>query len=146
MAIKEIIEAIINKHKEIIEINPPAKSIDIENFEKMIGFELPLDFKEFYLICDGFSCEEIFFTMIPLNDTIKKGNYGENRVYFAEYLMYCDVWGLRFMEDNKYEIFNGNPSELVMTSSLEEFLERFLEGNVWDKGGLYDWHDELGIK
>jgi len=147
MAIKEIVEATINKHERSgIEINPPAKPIDIENFEKTIGFELSLDFKEFYFICDGFSCEEDIFNMIPLNDIINNGDYGKNWFYFSEYMIYSDTWGLRFMEDNKYEIFNGNTPEIVMTSSLEEFLQRFLEGNVFDKGGLFDWEKELRNK
>jgi len=33
-----------------------------------------------------------------------------------------------------------------MTQSLEEFLEHFLTGNVFNEGGLYNWQEELGIR
>jgi hypothetical protein len=45
-----------------------------------------------------------------------------------------------------YEIFNGRFPEIAMTSSLLEFLNRFLKGNIFGGGGLYEWHNELGIK
>jgi hypothetical protein len=35
------------------------------------------------------------------------------------------------------------PASVLGRRSL---LNRFLEGDVFDKGGLYDWHKEPGIK
>jgi hypothetical protein len=58
-------------------------------------------------------------------------------------MIYSDIWGLRLTADGKYEIFNGSFPDIVMTSSLEEFLNRYLKGNVFDTGGLYDWLAEL---
>jgi len=47
--------------------------------------------------------------------------------------------------DNRYEIFIGDYKNKTLTSSLPEFLQIFLKGNVFDKGGLYDLQKELGI-
>jgi SMI1 / KNR4 family (SUKH-1) len=148
MAIKNIIESIVQKHKENgIDVNIPATPEDIMVFEQQIGFALPADFKEFYTICNGFGCNEDIFNIIALGDiTSYPQDYGANCFYFSEYMIYSDMWGLRFMGHGKYEIFNGSYPDITMTSSLEEFLNRFLKGNVFETDGLYDWHEKLQNK
>ena len=85
--------------------------------------------------------------MIPITEIIGKWqDYGENWFYFSEYMIYSDMWGLRISKNGKYEIFNGSYPEKTMTSSLDEFLRRFLKGNVFERGGLYEWQKELEIK
>ena len=144
MTIKEVISAIKQKHREYgITLNPPASALEIENFEKQSGFKLPEDFKEFYSICNGFECTEDIFRMIPIDEVLRrKGDYGNNWFHFAEYMIYSDMWSLRKRDDGEFEIFNKGEIEVVLTSSLQEFLERFLQGDVFGKGGLYDWHEE----
>jgi hypothetical protein len=72
MVTKNIIEAIIKKHKETgIEVNAPAASSYISAFERQIGFSLPPDFIEFYTTCNGFACNEDLFNMIPLADIMQ---------------------------------------------------------------------------
>jgi SMI1 / KNR4 family (SUKH-1) len=142
-----IIESIVKKHKETgIEVNAPATLNDISAFERQIGFSLPTDFVEFYCTCNGFACNEDLFNIIPLTDVRHyPQDYGTNWFYFSEYMIYSDMWGLRLTVSGKYEIFNGSYPTTAMTSSLEEFLNRFLKGNVFETGGLYDWHEELKI-
>lgn len=148
MAIKNLIESISQKHYNSgIEIYPPATLTDIKLFEQKIGFTLPSEFREFYSICNGFGCDEDIFNITPLADMMRHPqDFGTNWFYFSEYMIYSDMWGLRLSEAGRYEIFNGSYPTITMTSSLVEFLERFLKGNVFDPGGLYDWHDELKIK
>ncbi|MCI9845845.1 SMI1/KNR4 family protein [Flavobacterium pectinovorum] len=145
---KSLVELIKHKHQEDgIDINPPAKLSEIIDFEKQIGFSLPADFKEFYLTCNGFECNEDIFRMVPLSEIrLYKKDFGQNWFYFSEYMIYCDTWGLRQISTGQYEIFNGSFSDKAMTSSLIEFLQRFLRGNVFEIEGLYDWQEELGIK
>lgn len=145
MPTKNIIEAIVKKHKETgIELKAPARLYEIYAFEQQLGFNLPPDFVSFYTICNGFSCDEDLFNIIPLGDIRQHPeDYGANWFYFSEYMIYSDTWGLRLNPDGRYEIFNGSYPTIVMTSSLEEFLNRFLTGNVFDTGGLYDWLEEL---
>lgn len=145
---KEIINLIAQKHRDSgMEINPPANISDIVDFERRIGFTLPTEFKDFYLACNGFGCNEDIFNMTPLSDIHKYSqDYGDNWFYFSEYMIYSDMWGLRLTSLGQYEIFNGSYPEKAMTSSLTDFLNVFLKGNVFDSGGLYDWHKELGIQ
>jgi hypothetical protein len=147
MEIKELIKLIAQKHRSYgIDINPPATILDINNFEKCLGFALPTDFKEFYLTCNGFGCTEDIFNMVPLHDILQyQKDYGVSWFYFSEYMIYSDMWGLRLRLSGEYEIFNGSFPEKTMTSSLTEFLKVFLKGNVFDSGGLYQWQEKLGI-
>jgi hypothetical protein len=144
---KEIIELIALKHiRDGIDINPPATRSEISDFESKMGFRLQEEFKEFYLLCNGFACNEDVFNINPLYEICRlPQNYGDNWFYFADYMISSDMWGLRLTSLGQYEIFNGSYPEKVMTSSLKVFLRRFLEGNVFDKGGLYEWHEELGM-
>ncbi|MNU57084.1 SMI1 / KNR4 family protein [compost metagenome] len=143
----QIVELIKQKHKgNGIDVNPPATLSDIADFERQIGFTLPPDFRAFYLICNGFGCNEDIFNIVPLQDIRQyQQDYGDNWFYFSEYMIYSDMWGLRRTTTGQFEIFNGSYPRKNMTSSLTEFLQRFLTGNVFDTGGLYEWHDELGI-
>lgn len=145
MTMREVIAAIYQKHKDYgITLNPPATELEIRDFEKKLGFSLPADFKEFYSICNGLECTEDIFKMVSLQDALLHDqDYGKNWFHFADYMIYCDMWSLRRRDDGGYEIINRGETELVLTSSLLEFLERFLQGNVFEKGGLYEWHDEL---
>ncbi len=145
--INSLLAAIVEKHREEgITVSPAAKPAAIDAFEKRIGFALPEDFKAFYSCCNGFACEEDWFMMTELEDiTRHTQNLGEHWFVFSEYLTYCDGWGLRYTDTGQYEIFNWSYPEITMTDSLVVFLERFLQGNVFDPGGLYDWQQELGI-
>ncbi|WP_405567783.1 SMI1/KNR4 family protein [Polaribacter sp. Asnod6-C07] len=145
---KELIDLIVRKHKENgIEINKPATHSEIIDFENEIGFKLPNDLKEFYLICNGFGCTEDIFNITPLSEiTEYQKDYGKNWFYFSEYMIYSDMWGIRISKIGEYEIFNGSYPEKKLTSSFVEFLKRFLKGDVFENGGLYEWQEELGIK
>ena len=107
---------------------------------------MPEDFKAFYTICNGFGCTEDIFNMTPLEEITKCDKEDTLQgFYFAEYMINCDMWGLRLTAEGKYEIFNASYPLHSMTSSLEEFLNRFILGNVFEKGGLYEWRDEVEI-
>ena len=55
------------------------------------------------------------------------------------------MWSLRKTGNADYEIFNTGDVEIVLTSSLHEFLQRFLQGTVFEKDGLYDWQEKLKV-
>jgi len=145
---KEIIDAIVQKHRRSgIDVYDSATVAEMVAFEEKIGFPLPKEFREFYSICNGFGCSKDIFNMLSLTQIMHYSqDYGNDWFYFSEYMIYSDTWGLRLSSAKKYEIFNGSFPELVMTSSLLEFLNRYLKGNLFEVGGLYEWHEELGIK
>ncbi|MBL7711530.1 MAG: SMI1/KNR4 family protein [Chitinophagaceae bacterium] len=136
----QIIGLIKQKHKVTgIDINTPANLSDIADFERQIGFSLPTDFKAFYLTCNGFTCHKDIFSIIPLQSiTQYPKDFGDNWFYFSEYMIYSDTWGLRLTATGEYEIFNGSYPNKALTSSLSEFLQKFLKGDVFETGGLYD--------
>ena len=144
---RQLITAIKQKHeKDGIDIYPGAMLSEIDTFEQKIGFPLPDEFRRFYLLCNGFGCNEDILNIIPLDGIMEySDNYGNNWFYFSEYMIYSDIWGLRFLGDCRYEIFNATHPIIALTSSLTAFLQRFLKGNVFNPGGLYQWHQELGI-
>lgn len=108
---------------------------------------MPNDFRAFYLTCNGIGCNEDIFNIIPLQDIRQHQQaHGANWFYFSEYMIYSDMWGLRRSTTGQFEIFNGSYPDKTITTSLKEFLQRFLTGNVFDNGGLNEWHNELGIK
>jgi len=147
MSTNEIITAIYLKHSPTgIKINAPASETLIEEFENSIGFPMPREFREFYKICNGFHCNEDLFNIIPLEDALTiKGHHGNNWFYFAEYMVFSDMWSMRAHKNLEFDIYNDSLN-IVLTKSLNEFLSRFLMGNVFDKDGLYDWHKSLQLK
>ncbi len=148
MNMKNLVDLIVDKHRDNgVDVNLPATVAEIADFEIQIGFSLPADFKEFYLTCNGFGCDEDIFNMVPLQDIRRyPQDYGDNWFYFSEYMIYSDMWGLRRTTMGQFETFNGSYPDKTMTSYLSEFLQKFLIGNVFETGGLYEWHDELGLK
>jgi hypothetical protein len=142
----ETIIRIVQKHlKSGIDIYPPTALADIDLFERKNGFIIPADFREFYLISNGFACAEDFFNFIPLHKiSSDTSNYGIDWFYFSEYRNYHDMWGVRIISLTQYEIFNGSYPERAITSSLKDFLTTFLTGGVFERGGLYEWQEELG--
>jgi hypothetical protein len=142
---KELIEAIKAKPGVgQINIHPPASAHQISVLERQIGFSLPTDFKTFYTLCNGFDCDEDIFNMIPLSGIVQwQKDFGPDWFYFAEYMIYSEMWGMRLTGEGQYVIFNESEPELALTSSLHEFLARFLQGNVFDPGGLSPWLEEI---
>jgi hypothetical protein len=143
---KELIDAIIAKHGiGQIDVNPPASAHEISAVERRVGFSLPTDFKTFYSLCNGFGCcNEYIFNMIPLSGIVQPvEDFGPDWFYFSEYMIYAEVWGMRLTGEGKYVIFNNLYPEFTLTSSLYEFLDRFLQGSVFGPGGLSPWQDEI---
>src|SRR5688572_16685969 len=99
MTLHHLITAIAAKHaSDGFELNLPATHKEIQSFETRIGFPLPPTFKEFYTLCNGFTCYEDIFRMVPLEevlDYLSGKNYGKDWYYFAEYMIYSDMWIVR---------------------------------------------------
>ena len=143
---KALINAIKNKHLVTgIEVCDPATITQIDSFEQKLGFPLPEDFREFYLTCNGFGCTEDIFNFLSLSAILDQPERGKNWFYFSEYMIYSDMWGVRIINGDQYEIFNGSYPERPLATSLHDFLTIFLEGNIFDAGGIYECQGKLGI-
>lgn len=152
MTIKEVIAKIKAQEAEgRITLYDGAKDSMIDKVEEKIAVKLPDDVRTFYRFSNGMEAEEDIFRIIPLNEIMDQRTHGhENMFDIAEYMIYSDMWVMRVNpnDQNDYRIinFDKDGTQLVLTSSFAEFLERWLEGGVFDNGGLYDWHDEIRSK
>lgn len=149
MQINDIIVTLQTKHREYgITLYPEATIGDIAYFEDTYHIALPDDIKTFYRFCNGFESAEDLFRIIPLDETRSNIDRFTSKSFFiAEYLIYCDMWEIEVNPNdrNDYSIIN-KPEKcrtITLTNSFAEFLGRFLQGGVFDKGGLYDWHEEV---
>ncbi len=144
MTLTELITAIELKHKETgVTIHPPATPADLEQAEAKIRSWLPADFKEFYSICNGFRCVKDNFSIVELRSIFADSDFGKDCIIFAEHSVFADVWVFRKLDDDNYEIFFSDDEETTLTTSLEEFLRRLLQGHLSEPGGLYGWPEEI---
>ncbi|WP_375437172.1 SMI1/KNR4 family protein [uncultured Hymenobacter sp.] len=126
-----------------ISLYPVANEQLIKQFEQEMRLVLPTDFKIFYLFCNGFESAEDMFRMIPLEEILEYRNeLPPKQFYLAEYSIYCGTWEVEIgipISDH-YQIFDQG---VVLTSSLAAFINRFLQGGVFEKQGLHYWQDEV---
>ena len=154
MNIEEVIAAIKAGPNDIT-LYPGAEQALIEEFEKQIGFELPVDLKVFYQFCNGFESAKDLFRIVPLDEALEMRSphmveyHLNNQFYIAEYLIYCDSWKIEvdLLYPNHYKIYAwptiSTEPEIMLTNSFADFLSRFLVGGVFDDGGLYKWREEI---
>jgi len=151
MSITDIINFLKNDlDKTDITINKGVRDQLISKVERFYDIKLPDDIKEFYKFSNGFLSEEDYFCITPLEEIIDFSILRENKIfYIAEYLTYCDMWRLEVnpKDHNDYTIscIYRDGIETILTKSFAEFLTRFLKGGVFEKSGLYDWHDEIRL-
>lgn len=123
----------------------------ITQVESSFNTVLPVDFKTLYRFTDGFETEEDIFNIIPLAEIIDNKNRDDDRsLYFAEYMIYSDMWQLEINERDPDQylisVVDYHVGRIVLTNSLGEFISKFLKGGVFEIGGLYAWADEIKAK
>lgn len=132
-----------------ITLFPPASLQELAAFEHRLNCPLPDDLKTLYLFCNGLESAEDVFRIVPLDEiTDRLAAYKPNSFVFAEYMTYCDMWTIEInpANPNDYNISNQGDVVRALTSSLAEFLDRFLMGGVFGEGGLYEWHEEVDLQ
>ncbi|RFS17852.1 SMI1/KNR4 family protein [Emticicia sp. C21] len=132
------ITGIIERNKDVLDIqfNDGASMKIVNFFEQTINVSLPEDFVNFYLFCNGFTCEnQIIFNFLSLQGIVKEWKLSKE-IVLAEYMIFSETWYLRIDESdkNKYVIYTDG--DIAVTNSLAEFLDKFLIGGVM---GLSEW-------
>jgi hypothetical protein len=151
-AVEALIARIWDKERELgIIFHPGANHKVFRHFEQKLGCKVPDAVKAFYRCSNGFESVDEDFRLIPLEEILESSNrFGPNYFYFAEWLFYCDVWEMHLdpEDSTQYRIKNWDENHelTTLTNSFVEFLDRFLEGRVYEKGGLYEWKEEMKHK
>jgi hypothetical protein len=150
-----LIQTSIQQLKELdeaidVKLHAGADERLIAETEQRYAITLPDDFKTFYRFSDGFETDDDIFNMVSLSEIIDQKKRYNEPLYIAEYMIYSDMWELKInpYNCNDYQIIHQDEygDEFVVTNSLGEFISRFLKGGVFEKGGLYDWQDEVRAK
>ncbi|WP_316789612.1 SMI1/KNR4 family protein [Pedobacter frigoris] len=146
------IQSVIEELKELaktgaLKLHSGASEAELKELEVIYNKVLPEDFRTFYKFCNGFETDEDIFNMVMIEEIIENKKRFNNSLYIAEYMIYSDSWELDIspQNPNDYQITNLTRSgtTITLTRSLAEFIHRFLKGGVFEKGGLYDWHEEI---
>jgi SMI1 / KNR4 family (SUKH-1) len=145
MSIPDIIQYLKNHLDQTdITLNKGASDDLIKQFEDVFEVTMPDDIRSFYKFTNGFTSAEDNFSIIPLEKIIDgKTMRSITKLYIAEYMVYCDMWELQI---NRNTVEYSISYDITLTNSFAEFIQRFLAGGVFEKGGLYEWHDEIKAK
>ncbi len=148
MYISDIINFLKNNLSQTdITLHKGASENLISEVGHLFNVQLPDDVKDFYRFTNGFESAEDIFNIIPLEEVIDRAEDSIPNLYIAEYMIYSDMWELEIdlFNYNDYKIINIGEERIVLTKSFAEFIKRFLTGGVFEKGGLYDWHEEVKL-
>lgn len=138
----------------IFDIAPQSALTDIE---QELGRKLPIEIHAFYSQCGGFWDDEDLFRILSPVDILEEVRHARVahpvrlRFPIADYMIFSDTWDLLLDKQDSeiYYIVNNNhktEEDVVLTSSLTEFIDRFLAEGVFGKGendGLYGWREAI---
>lgn len=131
----------------IIRLHSGASEAMLKEAEIIYGKVWPEDFRTLYRFSNGFETDEDLFNMVRIDEIIENKKQYSDDLYIAEYMIYSDRWGLdiSLQNPNDYQITNLTRSgtTITLTRALAEFIHRFVQGGVFEAGGLYDWHEEI---
>lgn len=108
---------------ENIKLSPPATPESIKATEKIIGFQFPDDFKEFYLQLNGFAdwdWTKNMFSIWPLARALDEYHNESNKIFivFADYLINAIQFGFVKGKDGVFKN-TGEPPKLIADTFSE---------------------------
>jgi len=91
-------DAILKWKSEGVKLNPPATIAEIEKAEVVLDFNFPDDFKQLYLVVNGFEdwdMQEHNFSFWPLDRIMEQHGEGNNKSFigFSDWAILCNVIG-----------------------------------------------------
>ncbi len=133
-----------------ITLNPPPTDKELIRLKEAIKQELPKDIFHFYSYCNGIETLDYLFRIIPIDEILQyKHEINGSSFYFAEYMIYSDVWTINIKTAEEYTITNENhkTEEIVtLTNSIFDFIDRYARGGIFGTDGLYDWYEEIRLE
>jgi len=113
---------------EKVNINVGASRSEIESLENILHFEFPNDFKDFYLMINGFKSfdmEEHMFTFWPLETIIEEYNTSEDKDFigFSDYLIASHAIGFKKSKKGIYKCYQSLQNDLTpIAETFEEVV------------------------
>jgi cell wall assembly regulator SMI1 len=126
-------DAIKNWEADNTNLNAGSDLNSIISLEKALGIKLPADFKEFYLIVDGFknlSVNNNLFCIWPIEKiaTDYVAFHDKNFIGFCDYLMDSHWIGFHKTSEG---VFNDFDLEKPITGTFKEFI-KFINSPLFD--------------
>lgn len=92
---------------------------------------------------------DCLFKILAIDEILQyKHELNASSFYFAEYMIYSDVWTITVKNSEEYIVTNENhkTEEIVtLTNSILEFIDRYARGGIFGTNGLYDWYEEMRL-
>ncbi len=143
-----ILQELKNRNPDLgISLRPPAPPEKIKELELILDHDLPEDIKSFYEITNGFETDDLLFQILSIEEIIQyKHELKTNEIFFAEYLIYSDVWTIKFNTGDAYQIINSgyDTREIVISTSITDFIIEYADGGgLFGENGLYARYETL---
>jgi hypothetical protein len=129
------IQEVIAKWKsEGVKLGPPASISDIEKVESVFNFKLPIDFKEFYLACNGFAdldWQKNMFTLWPLEMMVEeyKDSRNQNFVGFSDFLLASHFIGFNKDRTGVFKSYQYLEDGELIAETFEEVIMMINSGS-----------------
>jgi len=111
-------EVVAKWRNEGVKLNSPATALQIEKTESILDFTFPDDFKQLYLIADGFEgldWQEHMFTFWPLKMIVKEYEESDTRNFigFSDFLIASNFIGFNKNRNGVFKKYSKQYSDLV---------------------------------
>lgn len=145
----EILQELKNRNPALgISLRPPASPEKIKELEHLLNQDFPEDIKAFYEIANGFETNDHLFQVLSIEEIIQyKHELEQDRIFFAEYMIYSDTWEIKFNTSDSYHITTMNhksEQEVIMSNSILDFIIEYADGGgLFGASGLYVRYEAL---
>lgn len=124
-------EVITKWRSETVKLNTPAIATDIEKTEAALNFKFPEDFREFYLVANGFEdydWQEHMFSLWPLERIIEEYESEDKRfIGFCDFFTSSLFIGFNKIQPGIFKIYNLKEHQnvemgVLIAQSFEEVI------------------------
>jgi hypothetical protein len=128
-------QAIDNWQLHKVKMNPPATISEIEHTESVLNFIFPEDFKQFYLVINGFDAldwQEHMFTFWPLKMMIEEYNENEQGfIGFSDFLLKINSIGFSRHANGVFKLYSSIENNIpeYIASSFQQVVHMINSSN-----------------
>jgi len=119
-------DALLNWQSDKVKLNPAATIAEIEHVESVLNFAFPEDFKQLYLIVNGFDgldWQEHMFTFWPLKMIVEEYDETENGfIGFSDFLLKSHSIGFKKKDSGVFRYYQSVKDQIpeYIASSFQQ--------------------------